>query len=175
VNYASIGAMIGHEIGHAFDGRGRQFDATGNARDWWTPEDEARYTQRVDKLVAQLDRYEPLPGVPVNGTLTSAETMADLGGLTIAYRAYRRSLREAAAPTIGGLTGDQRFFMGWARIWRAKERDDYVLSQLQVSAHPPPRIRANAALVNVDAFYEAFGVTPGHRLYLSPGDRVRIW
>jgi predicted metalloendopeptidase len=175
VNYGSIGAMIGHEIGHAFDGRGRLVDAAGTPRDWWTPEDEARYTQLVDKLAAQLGRYEPRPGVHVNGTLTSAEAIADLGGLTIAYRAYRRSLKDATPPVIGGLTGDQRFFMGWARMWRAKERDDYVLSQLQVSAHLPPRIRANATLVNVDAFYGAFGVTPGHRLYLPPGDRVRIW
>jgi len=175
VNYGSIGAMIGHEIGHAFDGRGRQFDAAGNPNDWWTPEDDARYTRRVDKIVAQLDRYEPLPGVHVNGTLTSAEAIADLAGLTIAYRAYHRSLKGATAAVIEGLTGEQRFFMGWARIWRAKERDDYVLSQLQVSAHLPPRVRANAALVNVDAFYEAFDVTPGHRLYLAPDDRVTIW
>jgi len=175
VNYGAIGAMIAHEIGHAFDAQGRQFDAVGTPRDWWTPEDEARYMQRVDTLVAQLGRYEPLPGVHVNGTLTSAEAIADLGGLTIAYRAYRRSLKDATAPVLGGLTGDERFFMGWARIWRAKERDDYVLSQLQVSAHLPPRIRANATLVNVDAFYSAFGVRPDHRLYLPPGERVSIW
>jgi endothelin-converting enzyme/putative endopeptidase len=167
--------MIGHEIGHAFDGRGRQFDAAGNPNDWWTPEDDARYTRRVGRIVAQLDRYEPLPGVHVNGTLTSAEAIADLAGLSIAYRAYHRSLKGATAAVIEGLTGEQRFFMGWARIWRAKERDDYVLSQLQVSAHLPPRVRANAALVNVDAFYEAFDVTPGHRLYLAPDDRVTIW
>ncbi|HEX4568753.1 MAG TPA: M13 family metallopeptidase [Vicinamibacterales bacterium] len=175
VNYGSIGAVIGHEIHHAFDERGRQFDANADARDWWTADDEARYTQRTQRLIAQLDRYEPLPGMHVNGTLTSAEALADLGGLTIAYRAYRRSLKGTPAAVIEGFTGDQRFFMGWARIWRAKERDDYVLSQLQVSAHLPPRVRANAALVNVDAFYEAFGVTQAHRLYVGPADRVRIW
>jgi putative endopeptidase len=175
VNYGSVGALIGHEIGHAFDNQGRQFDATGNPRDWWTADDEARFTGRVRKLIAQLDRYEPLPGARVNGRLTSAEALADLGGLTVAYRAYRRSLKSAAAPVIDGLTGDERFFMGWARIWRAKERDDYVRSQLQISAHLPPRFRANAALVNVDAFYDAFGVTPAHRLYVAPSDRVRIW
>jgi predicted metalloendopeptidase len=175
VNYGSVGALVGHEIGHAFDDRGRQFDASGSARDWWTAEDAGEYAQRVRKLIAQLDRYEPLPGTHVNGTLTSAEALADLGGLTIAYRAYRRSLNGAPAPVLDGMTGDQRFFMGWARSWRAKERDDYVRSQLQVSAHLPARFRANAALVNVDAFYDAFGVTPAHRLYVAPSDRARIW
>src|SRR5262249_29818499 len=174
-NYGSIGAMIGHEIGHAFDERGRRFDASGRPRDWWTPEDEARFTARAQELVAQLDRYEPLPGAHVNGALTSAEALADLGGLTIAHRAYRRSLKGAAPPMVDGFSGDQRFFMGWARIWRAKERDDYVRSQLQVSAHLPPRFRANAAVVNVDAFYDAFGVSPAHRLYLAPADRVKVW
>jgi predicted metalloendopeptidase len=175
VNYGSIGALVGHEIGHAFDERGRQFDARGNVRDWWTAEDVAAYEQRVRTLVAQLDRDEPLPGAHVNGVLTSAETLADLGGLAIAYRAYRRSLNGASAPVLDGLTGDQRFFMGWARSWRAKERDDYVRSQLQISAHLPAALRANAALVNIDAFYDAFGVTPSHRLYLAPADRVRVW
>ena len=174
-NYGSVGALLGHEIGHAFDNSGRRFDASGNPGDWWTSDDEARFTARVRKLVAQLDRYEPLPGARVNGSLASAEALADLGGLTIAYRAYRRSLKSADAPVIDGLTGDQRLFMGWARIWRAKERDDYVRSQLQVSAHLPPRFRANAAVVNFDAFYDAFGVTPAHRLYVAPADRVRIW
>jgi predicted metalloendopeptidase len=175
VSYGSIGALVGHEIGHAFDDRGRQFDATGAARDWWTPGDAVNYERRVRTLVAQLDRYEPLSGAHVNGALTSAEALADLSGLTIAYRAYRRSLNGAPAPVLDGLTGDQRFFMGWARSWRAKERDDYVRSQLQVSAHLPAALRANAALVNVDAFYEAFAVTPAHRLYVAPADRVRIW
>jgi predicted metalloendopeptidase len=175
VNYGSIGAIVGHEIGHAFDDRGRQFDAVGNARDWWTAEDAANYEQRVRKLAAQLDRYAPLPGMHVNGGLTSAETLADLGGLAIAYRAYRRSLNGAPAAVLDGLTGDQRFFMGWARSWRAKERDDYMRSQLQVSAHLPAALRANTALVNLDAFYDAFGVTPSRRMYLAPVDRVMIW
>jgi predicted metalloendopeptidase len=175
VNYGAFGALIGHEIGHAFDSRGRQFDASGASRDWWTPEDDSRFAGRVQTLVAQLDRYEPLPGAHVNGRLTSGEALADLGGLTIAYRAYRRLLKGADAPAIDGLTGDQRFFMGWARTWRAKERDDYLRSQLQVRAHLPAALRANAALVNVDAFYAAFGVTPGRRLYLAPAERVRIW
>jgi predicted metalloendopeptidase len=175
VNYGSIGALAGHEIFHAFDSRGRWFDERGNAGDWWTSEDAQQFDRRVKTLVAQLDRYEVVPGAHVNGALTSSEALADLGGLTIAYRAYTRSLKGAAAPAIDGLTGDQRFFMGWARSWRAKERDDYVRSQLQVSAHLPAAVRANAALVNVDAFYAAFAVSPGHRLYLSPADRVRIW
>jgi predicted metalloendopeptidase len=175
VNYGSFGALIGHEIGHAFDSRGRQVDASGAPRDWWTPEDESRFTARLQTLVAQLDRYEPLPGAHLNGRLTAGEALADLGGLTIAHRAYRRSLTGSGTPSIDGLTGDQRFFMGWARMWRAKERDDYVRSQLQVRAHLPAALRPNAAVVNVDAFYAAFGVTPGRRLYLAPAERVRIW
>jgi predicted metalloendopeptidase len=175
VNYGSVGALVAHEIGHAFDNRGRQFDAAGDPHDWWTADDEARFMGRARKLIAQLDRYEPLPGARVNGALTSTETLADLGGVTIAYRAYHRSLKGAVPPVIDELTGDQRFFMGWVRMWRAKERDDYVRSQLQVSAHLPPRLRATAALVNIDAFYDAFGVTPSHRLYVAPADRVGSW
>jgi putative endopeptidase len=175
VNYGAAGALVGHEIGHAFDDRGRRFDASGAPRDWWTANDGARYAALAEKLAAQLATYEPLPGAHVNGVLAVGETLADIGGLTIAYRAYKRSLKGAAAPVIDGLTGDQRFFMGWARIWRAKERDDYVRSQLQISAHLPPAFRANTVLVHVDAFYEAFGVTPTDRLYLAPADRVKVW
>jgi putative endopeptidase len=175
VNYGGAGALVGHEIGHAFDDRGRRFDRLGSARDWWTADDGAKYEALSQKLAARLATFEPLPGAHVNGALTAAETLADISGLTIAYRAYKRSLNGAAAPVIDGLTGDQRFFMGWARIWRAKERDDYVRSQLQISAHVPPALRANAVLVHVDGFYEAFGVMPTDRLYLAPADRVKVW
>jgi predicted metalloendopeptidase len=174
VNYGAAGALVGHEIAHAFDGRGRQFDAAGTARDWWTAEDAAKFDARLRALAAQLSKYEPLPGAHVNGGLAAAETMADIAGLSIAWRAYNRSVK-GEAPVIDGLTGAQRLFMGWVRIWRAKERDDYVRSQLQISAHLPPAFRAGAALANTDAFYGTFDVAPSHRLYLTPDERIRIW
>jgi predicted metalloendopeptidase len=175
VNYGAAGALVGHEISHALDDRGRRFDPSGAARDWWTADDAAKYEALAQKLAARLSTYEPLPGAHVVGTLTVGETLADIGGLTIAYRAYKRSLKGTTPPVIDGLTGDQRFFMGWARIWRAKERDDYVRSQLQISAHLPPALRANAVLMHVDGFYGAFGVRPGDRLYLAAEDRVKVW
>jgi predicted metalloendopeptidase len=175
VNYGAAGSLIGHEIGHAFDERGRQFDGTGAVRDWWTPIDAERFAARAERLVAQLNAYEPLPGLRVNGPVAYAETMGDLGGLAIAYRAYKLSLKGKRAPVIDGLTGEQRFFMGWAQIWRAKERDEFVRSSLQTSLYLPPAFRANAAVGNVDGFYDAFGVKPGNRLYRAPVERVRIW
>jgi putative endopeptidase len=175
VNYGAVGALIGHEIGHAFDDRGRRFDGAGAVRDWWTPADEQRFNERAARLVQQMNAYEPLPGVHVNGTLASAESLQDLGGLAIAFRAYVISLKGRRSATIDGLTGEQRFFMGWAQIWRAKERDEYVRSTLQSSVYLPSAFRANAAVSNVDGFYEAFAVKPDDRLYRAPGGRVRIW
>ncbi|HYT77081.1 MAG TPA: M13-type metalloendopeptidase, partial [Vicinamibacterales bacterium] len=147
----------------------------GAARDWWTPADAAAAAERTRRLAAQLEQYEPVAGVRVSGSLTVAETLADIGGLTIAYRAYKSSLKGATPPTIDRLTGDQRFFMGWAQMWRAKQRDEYVRSMLQTSAHLAAVFRANAAVGQVDAFYDAFGVKPDNRLYRAPAERVRIW
>ena len=175
VNYGAAGALVGHEIGHAFDDRGRRFDGAGTVRDWWTAVDEQRFSERTTHLVQQMNAYEPLPGLHVNGTLAAAESLGDLGGLAIAFRAYKLSLKGRRPPTIDGLTGEQRFFMGWAQIWRAKERDEYVRSTLQSSAYLPAAFRANAAAANVDGFYEAFVVKPGSRLYRAPAERVRIW
>jgi predicted metalloendopeptidase len=175
VNYGAAGSLMGHEIGHAFDDRGRRFDGAGAVRDWWTDRDAGAYQERVARLVAQMDAYEPLPGMHVNGALTAAESMGDLAGLAIAFRAYKLSLSGKRSPVIDGLTGEQRFFMGWARIWRAKERDEYLRSTLQTNAYLPPAFRANAAAANVDGFYDAFGVKPGNRLYRAPAERVRIW
>ena len=175
VNYGAAGSLMGHEIGHAFDDRGRRFDGAGAVRDWWTDRDASGYQARVARLVAQMEGYEPLPGLRVNGALTAAESMGDLGGLAIAYRAYKLSLKGKRSPVIDGLTGEQRFFMGWARIWRSKERDEYLRSTLQTSAYLPAAFRANAAAGNLDGFYEAFGVKPGNRLYRAPAERVRIW
>ena len=175
VNYGGLGALIGHEIGHAFDDRGRRFDGAGAVRDWWTDADAAAYNERAGRLIAQMNTYEPLPGVRVNGVLAAAESMGDLGGLEIAFRAYKLSLKGKRSPTVDGLSGEQRFFMGWAQIWRARERDEYVRSTLQTSVYLPAALRANAAVSNVDGFFDAFGVKPGNRLYRPPAERVRIW
>ena len=175
VNYGAAGALIGHEISHAFDDRGRNFDAAGQSRDWWTAPDAEHFGELAGQLVRQLSAYEPLPGLHVNGALTLNESLGDLSGLTIAFRAYKLSLKGGKAPVIDGLTGEQRFFMGWAQIWRAKERDEYVRSVLQTSPYLPAALRANAAAANVDGFQDAFGVKPGSRLYRAPGERVRIW
>jgi putative endopeptidase len=137
VNYGAAGALIGHEISHAFDDRGRRFDGAGAVRDWWTPADAERFQQRADRLVAQMNAYEPLPGLHVNGALTSVESLGDLAGVAIAFRAYKLSLKGTRSSVIDGLTGEQRLFMGWAQIWRSKERDEYVRSTLQSSPYLP--------------------------------------
>ena len=175
VNYGGIGAIIGHEIGHAFDQRGRQFDAYGRARDWWTSRDEAQFQQRARLLVEQFSAYSPLPGQQVNGELTLGENVGDLGGLAVAVRAYRRSLRGKPAPSIDGFTGEQRLFLRWAQIWREKIREEYLRQTLFLNQHAPPEYRAHGAIVNMDAFHEAFGVKPGDKLYREPNRRVRIW
>jgi putative endopeptidase len=175
VNYGAVGSLMGHEIGHAFDDRGRRFDGAGAVRNWWTDRDASAYQERLARLAAQMDAYEPLPGLRVNGALTAAESMGDLGGLAIAFRAYKLSLKGKPSSVIDGLTGEQRFFMGWARIWRSKERDEYLRSTLQTNAYLPAAFRANAAAGNLDGFYDAFGVKPGNRLYRAPAERVRIW
>ena len=175
VNYGAAGALIGHELGHAFDDRGRRYDGAGAVRDWWTAADAARFDERNARLVAQLDGYEALPGVHVVGSLTASETSGDIGGLAVAFRAYRKALKGGKPPVIDGLTGDQRFFMAWARMWRSKERDEYIRSTVRVIPYLPAALRANAAVSNVDAFFDAFNVQPSHRLYRPPAQRIRIW
>ena len=175
VNYGAAGALIGHELGHAFDDRGRRYDGGGAVRDWWTAADAARFEERNARLVAQLDGYEALPGVHVDGSLTASETSGDIGGLAVAFRAYRKALKGGKPPVIDGLTGDQRFFMAWARMWRSKERDEYIRSTVRVIPYLPAALRANAAVSNVDAFFDAFNVQPSHRLYRPPAQRIRIW
>lgn len=175
VNYGAIGAGIGHEIGHGFDDQGRKFDGDGNLRDWWTEEDNARFEERKQKLAAQYNNYEVIDGLTINGEFTSGENIGDLGGLGIAYKAYRLSLEGEEAPVIDGYTGDQRFFLGWAQVWRAKARDEEAKRLLTVDPHSPPKFRANGAAVNVDAFHAAFDVEEGDGMYLPPEDRVKIW
>ena len=174
-NYGGIGAVIGHEIGHGFDDQGRKFDAEGNLRDWWTEEDAARFDERKNMLAAQYDGYEVLDGLTINGQFTSGENIGDLGGLGIAYKAYRLSLDGEEAPVIDGFTGDQRFFLGWAQVWRAKARDEEAKRLLTIDPHSPPKFRANGAAVNVPEFYQAFDVREGDGMYLPPQERVKIW
>jgi predicted metalloendopeptidase len=174
-NYGAIGAVIGHEIGHGFDDQGRRYDGDGRLRDWWTPADEAEFTKRTSLLVAQYASYTPLPGLPVNGELTLGENIGDLGGLSIAHRAWRISLGDDESPVIAGLTGEQRFFMGWAQAWRAKAREEYLRRQVLADPHAWAEFRANGPLGNIDAFYTAFDVKPGDRLYKEPSERVKIW
>jgi endothelin-converting enzyme/putative endopeptidase len=175
VNYGAIGAVIGHEIGHGFDDQGRQFDETGKIRNWWTEETNAKFVEATTRLAAQYNTYCPLEGVCVNGNLTMGENIGDLGGLQMAYTAYKMSLNGAEAPVIDGYTGDQRFFMAWAQVWRAQQRDDAARQQVLTDPHSPAKYRVNGVVRNMDAWYEAFGVKEGDAMYLPPDQRVRIW
>lgn len=175
LNYGAIGAGIGHEMSHAFDDQGRKVDEKGENRDWWTPQDAERYEIRAARLVEQFAQYEPLDGVPINGELTLGENIADLAGLTIAYRAYQRSLGGREAPVIDGFTGDQRFFIGFARIWRTKAREGYLREKLLSGPHSPGPYRVLGTLSNMPEFYAAFDVGEGDGIYRPPADRVKIW
>ena len=175
VNYGAIGAVIGHEIGHGFDDKGSQSDGDGNLRNWWTADDLAHFKAKTDMLVKQYDAFEPVKGYHVNGALTLGENIGDNSGLSIAYKAYKLSLHGQPAPTIDGLTGDQRFFMGFAQVWRSKMRDQATINQVKTDPHSPGQFRANGTLRNQAAFYDAFGVKEGDKMYLKPEDRVTIW
>jgi putative endopeptidase len=175
INYGDVGATIGHEISHAFDDEGSQFDGDGNLRDWWTKDDRRRFKAKTKALVAQYNAYSPLSGYHVNGELTLGENIADISGLAIAYKAYRISLAGSDASTIDGLTGDQRFFIGYALSWEDKARDAEVIRRIKVDPHAPEQFRCNGALVNQSAFDAAFGVTPRDKMYLPPDKRVVIW
>jgi predicted metalloendopeptidase len=175
VNYGAIGAVIGHEIGHGFDDKGSQSDGDGNLRNWWTAEDQARFKAKTDMLVKQYAAFEPVPGYHVNGELTLGENIGDNSGLAIAYKAYKISLHGQPAPVIDGLSGDQRFFMGFGQVWRSKMRDEAQINQVKTDPHSPGQFRANGTLRNQAAFYEAFGVKEGDKMYLKPEERVTIW
>jgi|SoiMethySBSTD1v2_1073268.scaffolds.fasta_scaffold03527_10 putative endopeptidase len=176
VNYGAIGAVIGHEIGHGFDDQGRQFDATGRIRDWWTAASAAEFAKRADLLGKQYDQFEPIAGTKVNGKLTMGENIGDLGGLEMAYAAYRRYVAQHGEPPVrDGFTGDQRFFLAYGQAWRSKLREDALRQRLLSDPHSPPEQRVNGVVRNVDAWYQAFDIKPGDKLYLPPGQRVRIW
>jgi len=175
-NYGSIGATIGHEIGHGFDDQGRQFDEKGRLRDWWTPASAKLYTERAQALVKQYDSYEPIPGTHIKGQLTLGENLGDLGGLEVAYAAYRRYVAaHGEPPVIDGLTGDQRFFIAYGYSWEIKQREGALRSQLLTNPHSPGRYRVNGVVRNLDPWYAAFNVKPGDKLYLPPDQRVHIW
>jgi putative endopeptidase len=174
VNYGGIGVVIGHEISHHFDDQGRKFDQAGKLSDWWTAEDVKRFTALTDKVVKQYAAYEPLKGSHVNGELTLGENMADLAGVNVALDAYHQSLGGKPDRVLDGFTGDQRFFLGFAQVWRSKYRDAALLQQLTTNEHTPGHFRP-AVVRNLDAWYEAFGVKPGQALYLAPADRIKVW
>ena len=175
VNYGAIGAVIGHEIGHGFDDQGSKYDGQGNLRSWWTDADRAEFDVLGKKLVAQFNKFEPIKGQSINGELTLGENIGDLAGVTIGYKAYQMSLNGTHAPMIDGLTGDQRFFMGYAQVWRSKSREDALRAQLISDPHSPGEFRVNGIVGNVDAFYQAFDVKESDAMYLKPDDRVKIW
>ncbi len=175
VNYGGIGGVIGHEISHGFDDQGRKSDGTGRLTDWWTAEDAAKFKARTDRLGKQYDANTPLPGEHVQGQLTMGENIGDMGGINIALDAYHASLQGKPAPVIDGFTGDQRVFLGWAQVWKEKIRNDALIQQLHSDPHSPASARVNEVVRNVDAWYTAFDVKPGDKLYLAPQDRVHIW
>ncbi|UTW44810.1 M13 family metallopeptidase [bacterium SCSIO 12696] len=175
VNYGAIGVVIGHEMSHGFDDQGRKSDANGVLRDWWNETDAEEFKRRADQLVAQFNQYEAVPGNFVDGRFTLGENIGDLGGVMIAYEAYQRHLNGQEDKVINGLTGDQRFFLAYAQVWRGKTREERQLQLLKSDPHSPGEFRVNGIVRNVDAWYQAFNVQPGDALYLPPEERVRIW
>jgi predicted metalloendopeptidase len=174
-NYGAIGAVIGHEISHGFDDRGRQFDGDGNLRDWWTPEDNDKFKAKAAGLVKQYSSFQALPGLNVNGELTLGENIGDLSGAAIAYGAYVHSLNGAEAPVIDGYTGPQRFFLGYGQAWRTKWREGLMREVVLTDPHSPSEFRANGVVSNMDEFYAAFGLKEGDKLWRPAAERVKIW
>ncbi|RCH56895.1 M13 family peptidase [Mucilaginibacter hurinus] len=175
INYGGIGGVIGHEITHGFDDKGRQFDADGTLRDWWTKTDADKFKERADKVVAQYEALTVLDTIHVNGQLTLGENLADLGGLSIAYDAYKKTKQGQSDDRIDGFTGDQRFFLSWAQVWRSKQLPQTAAQRILTDSHSPEEHRANAPLTNVDAWYKAFNVKEGDKMYKKPEDRIKVW
>ena len=177
MNYGAVGATIGHEIGHGFDDQGSKYDGTGTLRNWWTDTDRKTFEALTNKLAAQYDAVCPYDEGKTchNGKLTLGENIGDLGGLSMAYQAYKLSLKGKPAPVIDGLTGDQRFFISYAQAWRWKYRDAFARQLLQTDPHSLAEARVNAVVRNFDPWYKAFNVKPGDKLYLAPAERVHIW
>ena len=177
VNYGGIGAVIGHEIGHGFDDQGSKYDGDGNMNNWWTESDRKEFEKRTKALIEQYNAFEPaqLKGKHVNGALTIGENIGDLGGLSIAYKAYKRSLSGKEPAVVDGMTSDQRFFIGWAQVWRLKIRDRELERRLTIDPHSPAEFRCNGVVRNMPEYYSAFGVGEKDKLYLPDEKRVKIW
>lgn len=175
VNYGAIGAVIGHEFSHGFDDQGRRSDGDGNLRDWWTEEDAAEFKRRAQGLVEQYGEYSPLEEGNVNGELTLGENIGDLSGLSIALKAYEISLQGKQAGVIDGYTGEQRFFLGWAQVWRRKYTTEELRRRLLIDPHAPSRYRVIGIVPHLPAFYRAFGVQEDDSMYIAPEKRVKIW
>lgn len=175
VNYGGIGGVIGHEIGHGFDDQGAKYDGNGNLRNWWTEKDKGQFQARGAKLIGQYNRFEPIPGVTVNGAVALGENIGDLGGMTVALKAYNLSLEGKEAPVMDGFTGEQRFFISWAQVWRMKFREEALRQQLSTGPHSPAHYRVIGVLPNIPEFYTAFDIKEGDKMYLPPEQRVKIW
>jgi predicted metalloendopeptidase len=175
LNYGGIGAVIGHEISHAFDDQGSRYDGAGNLNNWWTDSDRKSFEELTKRLIAQYAEYEPLPGKKVNGEFTLGENIADLSGLAIAYKAFQISKNGKEPEKVAGYTSNQLFFVGWSRVWQRKYRDDEMIRRLVIDPHSPSQYRANGPVTNIDAFYDAFGVKEGDLLFKPVSERIRIW
>ena len=175
VNYGGIGAVIGHEMTHGFDDQGRQYDADGTLRDWWKTEDADKFKTRANQVVNQYNGFVAVDTLHVNGRLTLGENLADLGGINVAYEAFKKTAEGQSNKTLDGFTPDQRFFLSFAQIWRGLQRPEAAAQQIQTDPHSPGQFRTNGPITNVDAWYKAFNVQPGDKLYKKPEDRIRIW
>ena len=175
INYGAIGAVIGHEMTHGFDDQGRQYDKDGNLKDWWTATDAEKFNKKAQKVVDQYSKYTVLNGLKVNGSLTLGENLADLGGLAIAYEAFKLTEQGKGNAKIDGFTPDQRFFLSYAQVWRLKDRDETMRMRVQTDPHSPEIYRVNGPLSHMPEFYKAFDVRPGDKLYKPENERVKIW
>ncbi len=175
VNYGGIGAVIGHEMTHGFDDEGRQYDADGTLRDWWTKDDADKFKTRADQVVAQYNAFTVLDTLHVNGKLTLGENLADLGGLNVAYAAFKKTKEGRSGKKINGFAPDQRFFLSWAQVWRSSQRPEAAAQRILTDPHSPEQYRANAPVTNIDAWYAAFNVQPGDKMYKKPEDRIKVW
>jgi putative endopeptidase len=174
-NYGTMGSIIGHELTHGFDDQGSQFDAYGNMRMWWTETDYKNFKDRTTRIINQFNNYIAIDTMRVNGNMTQGENIADIGGLTMAYYAYKKSLAGKKSKTIGGFTGEQRFFIAWAQGWKSVTRDEELKRLLTVDYHSPAYFRAFAPLTNLNEFYEAFGIKAGDKMFTDESKRVEIW
>ncbi len=175
VNYGGIGGVIGHEIGHGFDDQGAKYDGEGNLRNWWTEQDKTQFQERGARLIGQYNKFEPLPGLNINGALALGENIGDLGGMTVALKAYQLSLDGKEAPVLDGFTGQQRFFLSWAQVWRSQYREEALKRQLSTGPHSPAHYRVIGVLPNIPEFYTAFDIKEGDPMYTAPEQRVKIW